>query len=112
MVDEAKSRWIEVGKWASAIVAAFGLAITLHSDVRNDIASNATCCEECRTYRVGHDRMDELQQRQIDYTISRVDALSTVPTTRPDPFTGTEGRELERRLDEVERRFAKLEATP
>ena len=36
--------------------------------------------------------------------------LSTDPTARPDPFTGTQGTELERRIDRLERENAKQEA--
>ena len=56
--------------------------------------------------------MDGLQQRQIDYTISRIDALSALPAARPDPFTGTEGRELERRIHDIERRLDAFERHP
>lgn len=112
MTDAGKGQWIEAGKWVGAILTAFGLAIALHSDVRDGIALNAVCCEECRSYRTGHDHMDNLQQRQIDYAIARIDSLSSMPSSRPDPFTGTEGREFERRLDALERRIDRLESKP
>jgi len=109
MTDDVKGRWIEAAKWASVVLAAVGLAVGLHSDVRDGIARNAICCEESRAYRIGHDHMDGLQQHQIDYAISRIDALSSVPASRPDPFTGTEGRELERRINAIERRLEAVE---
>jgi len=34
------------------------------------------------------------------------------PFTRPDPFTGTQGLELEQRIDELEARVRQLEVRP
>lgn len=40
---------------------------------------------------------------------NEISALKGDPRTRPDPFTGTEGRALERRLADAERRLDRLE---
>lgn len=64
-----------------------------------------------------HEKQSEFWKRKIEDNNRLVTDLSTSARSRPDPFTGTDGKELrklidsnERRLDDTERRVDKIEA--
>ena len=54
-------------------------------------------CEESRERANRH-------EVQLTYLTGRIDELFTTATARPDPFTGTQGRELESRIRDLENR--------
>ena len=53
-------------------------------------------------YRAEHARSAEEWYRRISELEHDVHSLQRQPSARPDPFTGTEGRELERRIRKLE----------
>ena len=53
-------------------------------------------------YRAEHVRSAEEWYRRIKELEHDVHSLQRQPNARPDPFTGTEGRELERRIRKLE----------
>ena len=58
---------------------------------------------ELATYSREHDRQATYWNQSVEANRQKLANISTNPTSRPDPFTGTQGRALERRLDLVER---------
>jgi len=112
MTDEAKQYWSAVAKWLSVVIAAIGMAGAVYAGLRTQLSDHAIRLAGLEAYRISHDYADELQQQAINYITGRVDALSSAPGARPDPYTGTEGRAVERRVDAVERRIEKLESNP
>ena len=53
-------------------------------------------------YIESHERESDRYKNRIDALTEKMQALATDALARPDPFTGTEGRELERRIDTLE----------
>jgi hypothetical protein len=58
--------------------------------------------ERCESHIVSHDREAEQWKQRIIRLEQQFYEINTQPKARADPFTGTEGRELERRLHELE----------
>jgi len=56
-----------------------------------------------------HEKQSEYWIQRIESNTNRLGRLATDSAARPDPFTGTQGRELERRLDFVERIVDQIE---
>ena len=103
--------------------AALGLTVALASingydKLRSLIHSNDACCADFRSYRD-----EDSGQRQFwvnvierirDQTTdvvrrlaaaeAHIEELRRQPGARPDPFTGTEGRELEKRIKRLEQK--------
>jgi hypothetical protein len=52
--------------------------------------------------RADHKYQIEKLSAWIDRLRDDMSSITTKPSARPDPFTGTEGRALERRLDRLE----------
>jgi hypothetical protein len=50
------------------------------------------------------ERYETLDQHRMDKLEKTVEDLARKPDARPDPFTGTEGRELRNRLEALEKR--------
>jgi hypothetical protein len=115
----------KIRPWASAsvlvAVAALGWGVaqsvgSFFNSVRVQLSDSAVCCERFRQYQdedsqqrhywVGViDRIHTNQSKiQSDIAELRADlrALQNDPHVRPDPFTGSEGRELERRIKRLE----------
>jgi hypothetical protein len=95
--------------------------------VRTELSSNAECCESFRAYRtedsgqrkfwvgeitkqgeriirnheICNERMRKMEARVVELE-TEVRLLQRQPAARPDPFTGTQGRELERRIKALE----------
>lgn len=55
-----------------------------------------------------HETEADYWKEVIDNNRERIELLSVNATARPDPFTGTMGRELERRIDTLERHTDKV----
>ena len=53
---------------------------------------------------VGHEKLARERIERIQAIESEVRRMATSPTARPDPFTGSQGRELEDRIRELEKR--------
>jgi hypothetical protein len=108
---------------ASVLVGIAALGVSLGQSVfrfgdyvRVQLSANAECCREFQSYRLedssqrrlwvdvirkNEERLRELERQQVAFD-ARLDVLSTNANARPDPFTGTEGRELERRITALE----------
>jgi hypothetical protein len=115
----------KVRPWLSASVlvgvAALGFSVAQSSlgfldYVRVELSSNAECCESFRAYQRedsgqrrywvgvidGHsERMRELEREQVRLA-AEVQLLRENAKARSDPFTGSEGRDLERRIEQLE----------
>jgi hypothetical protein len=63
-----------------------------------------TAIAESRHHIDSHNAESGEWKRRIIVLEDKVYGLSTKATTRPDPFTGTMGRELEERIKELERK--------
>ena len=59
-------------------------------------------CSENTIYRVEHVKNAEEWYRRIKELEHDVHSLQRQPNARPDSFTGTEGRELEKRIRKLE----------
>lgn len=57
---------------------------------------------ENRISQQRHDKEASRRQDMLDRLNETVNELKTVATSRPDPFTGTDGRKLERRIQGLE----------
>jgi len=53
---------------------------------------------------VGHEKLARERIDRIQEVEREVRMMATQPTARPDPFTGTQGRELEERIRQLEKR--------
>ena len=50
-----------------------------------------------------HETEANYWKQRIDRNRDEIRKIMKSPSARPDPFTGTEGKELERRIDKLER---------
>jgi hypothetical protein len=55
-------------------------------------------------HRAEHERQSERWIEQIERNRDAIEALKEKPSARPDPFTGTEGRQLRERIERLEER--------
>ena len=53
---------------------------------------------------LGHEKLARERIERIQAIESEVRRMATSPTARPDPFTGSQGRELEDRIRQLEQR--------
>lgn len=84
------------------LAGAYDFIRTELADIRLDVSSNFQArCEQERTAAIWIERIKDNASaiHELEQQVSR---LQAVPTARPDPFTGTQGRELERRLKLLE----------
>lgn len=72
-------------------------------------AHNAVVTAETRntTHRLEHEKTSERWINQIIRNSELIREMRSTPEARPDPFTGTEGRELQRQIDELSSKLRK-----
>ena len=111
MTDEQRKQLGLTSKIGIPVGLAISLGVVLYQqgveffsslvgDSRNHAVALADLGRRCEESR---DR-DTRQDQQLIYLTSRLDELFTTATARPDPFTGTMGRELEARIRELEKK--------
>lgn len=111
MANEEDKKW-------DVLTAAAGFAATLAMGVVgyeyrnlaarvdrivNDLNAIAIVTAENRLHRENHDRTSNYWISEIEKLRANVHELQVNPTARKDPFTGTEGRDLARRIQRLER---------
>ena len=55
-------------------------------------------------HRIEHEKQAERWIDKIIENERNIHALQNQPTARPDPFTGSDGRELQRQIDELKKK--------
>jgi len=107
----------ETPKWYLALAWVVGLSVPaaigwvrsdVH-DVESELRKLRVNVAENSAHRVEHDKNAEEWKQRIRRNESGVRELTNNASARPDPFTGTEGRQLERRIDQLERGFDQIE---
>jgi hypothetical protein len=90
--------------WRDNSVLSAGL-----EDLRSAVDTNtntlrviAEQSSENSVHRIEHERQADFWINRIEQNTRELHALQRQPSARPDPFTGTEGRELERRIRVIE----------
>mgnify|MGYP001547381064 CR=1 FL=1 len=106
----------ETPKWYLALAWVVGLSVpaaigwvrTDVNDIESELRQLRVDVAENSAHRVEHDRNAEEWKQRIRLNESGLRELTNNASARPDPFTGTEGRQLERRIDILERLPAQL----
>jgi hypothetical protein len=120
------------GSVVAWVLPAIGLGVTatvwlvdLYDDLRHHISTNAECCVDYKAYQledsgqrhfwVGVIEAIRESQRTSVSEIAKlqamVDQLRTDARSRPDPFTGSDGKRLEAAIDSLEKRIERLETS-
>ena len=119
--EQSGSIKVAIAIAAALVVAAVTNGIAVWSDVRllssavsrieSDLATlDVTLARVAietsanSVHRVEHQRQSDQWIKQIERNRDAIEALREKPSARPDPFTGTEGRELKQRIERLEER--------
>jgi hypothetical protein len=77
--------------------------------IEQQINASSVAVAENTLHRVEHERQADYWIAVIDANRDAIHKLSSDTKARPDPFTGTDGRELRRLIDGNERRLDTVE---
>lgn len=136
MPEKQPNAWVRGAVWAlgAGLGVVIALGGALYTDMRSDVVERADDLGEriaeisrrkqlitAKVHELDravsalearlsdHKQSAEEWKSRIERTERGIHELSSVATARPDPFTGTEGRALERRLDALELRHGASE---